>query len=341
MTEQVLVTGVSGFIASHVTERLLRQGRRVRGTFRNRAKADRLVEKLASKNLQTDNLELMEADLAEDKAWQDAVRDCSYIYHIASPFPLDPPLHREALVPEAREGALRVIKYGLEAGVQRIVMTSSIAAMLGQPGRGAHKMIGEQDWSDPNWKPLGGYALSKTQAERAAWDYVRSQGAEDKFVTVNPGLVFGPDTYDNGGASLALIKLMFRGEFPMTPKLAYPVIDVRDCAAIHIKAMAMPETGGRRLIAAGQTLWMQEIANILRTAYPTAKKLPRRDMPDFLPRFMAFFDDRIKMIKPYLGIFHEVDNAYVSSLTHVLPRPAAEAVLAAADSLMVNGKIKF
>ncbi len=340
MTDRVLVTGVSGFIGSHVTERLLAKGYDVRGTVRDKAKGQKIVDALAAKGSDVSKLELVEANLGSDSGWSEAVQNCRFIQHIASPFPLDAPSDREALVPEARAGAMRVIEHGLGAGVDRIVMTSSMVSMMGQKGRGAHMLIKEDDWSDPDWKPLTAYPVSKTRAEKAAWDYVKAQGLSDKLTTVCPGLVFGPDTYKNGGASLGLLLAMFAGDFPRTPKIAYPIIDVRDCAAIHVAAMTATGAAGRRLMAAGETLWFSTIGEILRVKYPEFTKLPKGDLPNFIVRLAGLFDDRVKGVLPDLGTFHEADSAYVNSLTHVIPRPAKEAILAAAESLIENGAIK-
>ena len=340
MTDRVLVTGVSGFISSHVTERLLAKGYAVRGTVRNKAKGQKIVEALAANGSDVSKLELVEADLSSDAGWEDAVQDCRYIQHIASPFPLEAPSDREALVPEARAGAMRVIEHGLGAGAERIVMTSSMVSMMGQKGRGAHTLVKEEDWSDPDWKPLTAYPVSKTRAEKAAWDYVKTQGLSDNLTTVCPGLVFGPDTYENGGASLGLIIAMFKGDFPKAPKIAYPIVDVRDCAAIHVAAMTAKGAGGRRLMAAGETLWFSKVGEILRAEYPDVKKLPNGEFPSFMVRLVALFDERVKGVLPDLGTFHEADSAYVNSITRVIPRPAKEAILAAAESLINNGAIK-
>jgi len=155
-----------------------------------------------------------------------------------------------------------------------------------------------------------------------------------------PGLVFGPDTYNNGGASLDLIIAMFRGDFPRTPKIAYPIVDVRDCAAIHVAAMTAENAGGRRLMAASETFWFSKVGAILKEKYPQYSKLPKGDFPNLMVRLVSLFDDRVKGIIPDLGTFHEADSAYVNSLTHVIPRPAKEAILAAAESLMENGMVK-
>ena len=340
MTDLVLVTGISGFIASHVTSKLLEQGYSVRGTVRNKKKGQRIVEALASNGSDTSKLELVETDLSQDTGWKSAVKDCRYVQHIASPFPLDAPVNREALVPAARAGAMRVIEQALGAGAERIVMTSSLVSMMGQPGRSNHMLIKEEDWSDPDWKPLTAYPVSKTRAERAAWDYVNSQNLKTRLTTVCPGLVFGPDTYANGGASLEIIKGLFSGKFPMMPRIAYPIVDVRDCASLHVKAMSAPNAGGRRLMSASDTYWISGIAEVLRNAYPNAN-LPKREMPNTLVKLAGLFDSSIRSIVPDVGTFHEADAGYVTSLTGVMPRPAKEAILAAAESLIENGQIKL
>ena len=340
MTDTVLVTGISGFIASHVAAGLLNQGYAVRGTVRNTVKGERIVETLAAKGVDISKLEIIEADLGKDAGWKAAVKDCRYVQHIASPFPLEAPSNREALVPEARAGAMRVVEQAIGAGAERVVMTSSMVAMMGQPGRGDHMLVKEDDWSDPDWRPLTAYPVSKTRAERAVWNYAESQNVKNRVTTICPGLVFGPDTYDNGGASLAIIKGLFSGKFPMMPRIAYPIVDVRDCASLHIKAMTHVETGGRRLMAASNTLWISEISEILRGAYPRAK-LPTREMSNWMVKAAGFFDQSVRSISPDVGTFHEADAHYVTTLTGVIPRPAKDAVLAAAESLIENGRISL
>lgn len=341
MTDRVLVTGVSGFIGSHVAERLLAKGYDVKGTVRNKVKGQKIVDALAANGADVSRLELVEADLSADAGWAEAVKDCRYVQHIASPLPHEAPKEREALVPEARAGAQRVLERGFSAGVERIVLTSSIAAMMGQPGKGAKMVLTEDDWSDPDWKPMTSYPISKTRAEKSAWAYVQAQGLKDKLTTVCPGVVFGPDTYGNAGASLGLLKAMMIGKFPRVPKVGVPLIDVRDCAAIHVAAMTAKEAGGRRLFATGQSLWFKDIAAILRDEYPQLTGLPKGEMPSFILRIMALFDDSIRVLLPELGTFHEADAAYVGSMTHVLPRPAKEAILAGAKSLIENGSVRI
>lgn len=337
MTDRVLVTGISGFIGSHVALKLLEKGYVVRGTVRNAEKGQAVIDRILETYDGETEIELVEANLAEDTGWSEAVKDCRYIQHIASPFPSTTPDHREALVPEARAGAQRVLEHGFSAGAERIVMTSSVASMLGRPGKGKHVTLKETDWSDPEWRKLKAYPVSKTRAELSAWAYAEAQGFTDRLTVVNPGFVLGPDTFHNAGTSLGMIRAMLKGGFPRVPKIAYPIIDVRDCAAIHVAGMTAKDAAGRRLIAGSNTLWFSEMADILRKAYPKAENLSKGVVPSWLLKFSSLFDDRSKTILADLGIFHDVDAAYVSSITQVVPRPAEEAVLAAAQSLIDQG----
>lgn len=340
MTDRVLVTGVTGFIAAHITHRLLDKGYQVRGTVRNTEKAQKVVKALAAKGANTDNLELVEANLTSDAGWADAVKDCRFIQHTASPFPAQAPKDREALVPAAKAGALRVLEHGLTAGAERIVLTSSIVAMLGQAGKGRHMTLTEADWSDPEWKHMRAYPVSKTRAEQAAWDYVRGENIQDRLVTVNPGFVLGPDTYGNAGTSLKTVKAMMVGKIAKTSKVAYPVVDVRDCADIHVAAMTAAQAGGRRLLATADTLWLKDYADIIRQDYPSLTQLPTDELPNWLMRATSLFNEGAKGLAGSLGVFHDANSGYVTELTGITCRPAREAVLASAKSLIESGQVK-
>ena len=340
MSDRVLVTGLSGFIGSHTAVKLLEKGYGVRGTVRNKDKGARVAAQICkAAGKPADAIELVEAELTSDSGWEVAVQDCRYIQHIASPVPLEPPKDREGLVPEARAGAMRVLKAGFGAGAERIVMTSSIASMIGQRKRPKYFKFGEDAWSDPEWDRQSAYPVSKTRAELSAWAYVQAQGLEDKFVTVNPGMVFGPDPFENGSSSLQVVRALMNKDFPRAPKLAFPIADVRDVAAIHVAAMTKKGTGGRRLIAAGNTLSFKEMSDVLRVAYPKMK-LPKGELPNWLLGLIAKFDDRLITVLADLGIRHEADYAYVTDLTKVTPRPAKDAILATAEALIAQGLVK-
>ena len=339
MPDTILVTGINGYIAKHVARGLLERGYQVRGTVRALAKGEQVKADLAALGADVSGLSFVEADLEKDDGWGDAVQGCAYIQHLASPFPLNQPADREALVPAARAGTQRVLSAGFAADARRVVMTSSLVSMIGQPGKGAHLKITQDSWTDPDWNKLVAYNVSKTRAEMSAWEYARVQGYEDRLTVVNPGLVLGPAIGASYGTSLSLIEQMFAGEFPRAPKVALPIIDVRDLADLHIAAMKVKDAAGRRLIGAGETLWLKDIVNIARAAYPDRGKLPKGELPNFMVRIAGIFDNRIKAVIADLGTFHEVDNQYVTDLTGVSFRPAKQSIIDSCAYLIEQGKI--
>ncbi|MBX9745945.1 MAG: NAD-dependent epimerase/dehydratase family protein [Hyphomonadaceae bacterium] len=332
MSKLVLVTGISGFIGAHVAASLLRQGYRVRGTVRSRAKADAVSAALGRAGLDVAQIEFVEADLTHDAGWAEAAQGCDYVQHVASPFPIRQPRDREALTPAARDGALRVIR--ASAAAERIVMTSSMVAMMYRARRPARMIVGENDWTDPEWAVLSPYIVSKTRAERAVWQELEASVAKQRLVTINPGFVLGPALTRDTNTSLQVIEMMLAGAYPAMPPVHFPVVDVRDLADLHVAAMTAPEAGGRRLIGAGETLSMQDMARILKEALPAkAKKVPTGALPAFAVRLLANFDPAVRTILADLGTTPIADAAYTTSLTGIRFRPARESVVAAAQSL--------
>jgi len=334
MTDTVLVTGLSGFIGSHVSAKLLDEGYAVRGTVRNLEKGEQVVAALENAGHETSRLTLVEADLSKDAGWSEAVKDCRYIQHIASPFPAVQPDDREGLVLEARAGTQRVLEHGFSAGAERIIVTSSFLAMCSRPHKPGDVVITEESWSDPEWRALTAYPVSKTRAELSAWAYVKAQGIEDKLTTVCPALVLGPDPYGNAGTSFNVIKMMLSGAMSRAPKRSVPIIDVRDCASLHVRAMREPRAAGQRLLGTREAMWVKDVAKVLAAQYPDIKGLPLKDMPNSLVRFMSLFDDRLKSVTPNLGVFFNPDNSRTQAITKIIPRPAKEAVLASAASIL-------
>lgn len=335
--ELVLVTGASGFIAKNTIDRLLRAGYRVRGTVRN--------EECTGNVLRGDNdtFSLVTVDLLSEQGWKEAVQGCHYVLHIASPYPLKPPKHREDLVPVARDGSLRVVRVALEEStVKRIVVTSSGLAMLYDPNefsKHSVRKIREDSWTDPNWNKVTAYPLSKTVAERAVWDYVEEQGAKDKVVVVNPMMVLGP-MYDNVlSTSSEMCRLLMSGAYPAVPNISHAVVDVRDVAHLLERAMVVPNVAGRRLLAASSgTVSLIEMGRILGEAFPDHKgKIPKYALPDWLCRIAALFDKSLQMSLVDLGMRYEMDARYTTELTGVTFRPAKEAIQAMGQSLIEQG----
>lgn len=338
MADQVLVTGISGFIAKRVALDLMNKGYAVRGTVRSLSSADAVRATLAGAGADVSRLSLVAADLLSTDGWAEAVQGCRYVQHIASPFPMNVPKDREALVPAARGGALRVLEQALKTGVERIVLTSSTVAMMYRANRPPEYPFTEKDWSDPEWSRASAYIVSKTRAELAAWEFMKTHGAEKKLAVVNPGFALGPALDKDIGTSLQTLELFLKRTYPAIPQTAFPTVDVRDLSLLHIAAMELPEAGGRRLLGCSDTLSMPEMATIMRAELGhAAQRVPKIVLPNFVIRVMGLFDPTMRNIMADIGVKPIADAAYVTALTGVKFRPAREAVIAAGESLVKLG----
>jgi len=335
MGETVLITGVSGFIAKHIALALLQEGYRVRGTVRSAARAEQTSGTLEAAGADVSRLSFVEADLTGDEGWAEAVAGCSAVLNVASPFPQESPKDREALVPAARDGALRVLTAALAADVPRFVQTSSLAAMAYRANRPSVVTIGEDDWTDPEWSKATAYVISKTRAEKAVWEAADKANARDRIVTVNPGLVLGPTLDDRLDTSVLTIAQLMRGAYPVIPPFAFPIVDVRDVAAVHLAAVRSTRVSGRRLMAAADTLSYTQMMTILRRSFPHhAKKIPHFTPPDAVIRIGARFDPKMLNLVPDLGITPVANSSYATELTGVAFRSGEDSLLATARSLI-------
>lgn len=336
----VLVTGASGFIGLHCVRELLENGYRVRGTVRSLSREPELRDALAE-HVDTRHFELVEADLMRDEGWDEAVRGCRYVLHVASPVPTAPPKHEDELIVPAREGALRVLRAASEAGVERVVMTSSIAAVTEGHPHDPTKVFTEDDWSIVNGG-IGPYEKSKTLAERAAWEFV--EGLEDdkslELTTINPGLVLGPVLErDYGVSAQAILKLM-RREYPGCPRLGWTTVDVRDVASAHLAAMTTPEANGQRFCCCVDFVWMKDMAVILNEHFgDRGYKVPTRTLPDFVVRIVGVFDKITGVVVPRLGHSETISNARIKRVLGWQPRGTEEMVVATAASLIEQGLV--
>lgn len=258
MTDTVLVTGGSGYIAGHLIRQLVRQGWMVRATIRNLSRESGVRKLLAVDN---DRLQFFQVDLAEDEGWASATAGCTHVAHLASPFPARTVKTPDDLIVPAREGALRALRAAKAAGVRRFVMTSSVAAIgYGRP-RGVYTLT-EANWSIVAGPGIGPYAMSKTIAERAARDWVAAEGGNIEFCTINPSLVLGPVWSRDFAASIEVVKKLLDGALPGCPDLHFGLVDVRDLADLHVRALNAPGMAGERFIASGRTFSMLELSLI-------------------------------------------------------------------------------
>ena len=294
MVDKILVTGIAGYVGLHVTAKLLRQGDHVVGTVRSAASAERARAALGAV-APLEQLTIVEADLLSDAGWAEAMSGVRFVLHVASPFVLAEPKNPDELIAPAVEGTRRVLAAAQRAGVERVVMTSSVVAISAGKPSGRY---GTGDWSDVT-APIGAYALSKTLAEKAAWDAVASDDIE--LVVINPGFILGPPLGATGdGQSESMIRDLVKGKVPMIPDVAMGMVDVRDIARLHVAALRAPTAAGKRFIAATEEpISMAQVAAILRNAGYT--KVPTRKAPNAAIRLMALFDREAKGMVPQLG----------------------------------------
>jgi nucleoside-diphosphate-sugar epimerase len=343
--ELVLVTGGSGFIGAHCILQLLEKGYRVRTTVRSLEKEPQvramLKEGGADDSNADDALSFAAADLMSDAGWAEAAAGCDSVLHVASPFPLGVPKHEDDIIVPAREGALRVLKAAREAGVKRVVLTSSFAAVgYGQEITG--RPFTEENWTNPDAPDLTAYVKSKTLAERAAWDFVKAQGNDLELSVVNPVGVFGPVLGADFSTSIELVKRLMDGAMPGCPRLSFGVVDVRDVADLHLRAMTLPEAKGERFLAvAGDFMTIKEIADLLRERMPdAARRVPVRMLPDWVLRLVALFDGSVRQLVPELGKLKNATNEKARRMLGWEPRLREDAILATAESLVKYGLLK-
>jgi dihydroflavonol-4-reductase len=331
----VLLTGCSGFIAKHVALKLLNAGYDVRGTLRRPDRGDEVRAAVAPHLVEAaGTLSFAQADLESDAGWADAMAGVDALVHTASPFPIAQPKDPDVLVRPAVEGTRRVLDAAAAAGVKRVVLTSSTVAVLNEAK--PDTLQDEADWCDVHLPSTTPYAKSKTLAERAAWEIAKARGL--KLTTINPGLVLGPPLDEHYGSSLGLIERLLRGKDPMLPSLGFPIVDVRDVAEMHLRALQRPETEGRRYIAASGSMAFVDMARTLKDAYPT-RRIATREAPKAIVRFLSLFDPQIKAILPKLGHLERVLNARaVKEMQMEFIAPKA-ALLASADWLVRHGRI--
>jgi nucleoside-diphosphate-sugar epimerase len=338
----VLVTGGSGFIGGHVLRQLLAAGHRVRTTVRSPGREGAVRAMLAVGGAEPgDRLSFHVADLTADRGWREAAAGCEYVLHVASPFPLARPRHEDELTVPAREGTLRVLRAARDAGVRRVVLTSSFAAIgYGHPPRDTP--FTEADWTDPSAPEVQPYARSKTLAERAAWDFVARDGGGLELAAVNPVGVFGPVLGPDLSTSVEIVKRMLDGAIPACPRVRFGVVDVRDVADLHLAAMTRPEARDERFLAvAGDYVSVLDVARVLRARLgAAARRVPRRELPDWLVRLAAIPVPALRQIVPELGRVRQASNQKARRLLGWAPRSNEEAVVATAESLIRLGLVR-
>jgi dihydroflavonol-4-reductase len=334
VSETVLVTGGTGFVASWCIAELLAHGYRVRTTVRGLDKEPVVRAAAAVDGDPGDRLTCVVADLTFDDGWPAAMAGVDYVLHVAQPMALSGD-QSEDLVTPARDGARRVLGAAADAGVKRVVMTS--AANASSPSSYATEGITDETlWTDPDDPTLIPYRRAKTIGEKTAWDFMADYDGPMTLATILPGAVFGPIRSTSTVGSVGIVARMLRGEMRGAPKIGLEIVDVRDLADVHLRAMTSPAAAGQRFLATGEFMWMRDMGQVLHDRLGVdGKNAPTRELLNIVVRFAArFLDPTLRAVTPSLGrrSRHSTDKA--RQLLDWTPRPAADAVLDCARSLI-------
>jgi dihydroflavonol-4-reductase len=337
----VLVTGGSGFVGSHAIRALLDAGHGVRTTVRSLAREETLRALVGSGGHSTEGLQVVEADLMGDAGWSEAARGCEYVLHVASPLPATQPKRKDELVGPAREGTLRVLKAARAAGVKRVVLTSSFAA-VGYGHEPRKTPFTEVDWTEElKASDVQPYIRSKVLAERAAWDFMEREGGSLELTVINPVAILGPVLGADFASSVAIVHRMLAGTMPACPRIYFGVVDVRDVVDLHLRAMTAPNAKGQRFLAtAGDPLSLFEIANILHQRLgDAAQRAPHKELPNFLVRALALFKPELRGVVPQLGKVRRASSAKAQTQLGWRPRSSEDTVVATGESLVSLGLV--
>ena len=336
MAYTVLVSGGSGYIAGFLIRQLLAAGWTVHTTVRSRAR-----EAAVRELLQVDNsrLTFFAADLNADAGWAEAMAGCSHAAHVASPLPAGVPKDADELIVPARDGALRALRAARAAGVKRFVMTSSVAAIAYGRGRGVHHFT-EADWTDLSQPGLTPYIQSKAIAERAARDWMAKEGGDLEYVSICPSVVLGPVWSRDHSASVMVVRKLLDGSLGACPDIGFGVVDVRDVADLHLRALVAPGMAGERFIASGRFMKLREVADVLRRELGAeARRVTTRQVPDFAVRLAALFNPLARAAASELGAERHQSAEHARQVLGWQTRPVEQSIVDAARSLLASKRV--
>jgi len=341
--ETVLVTGGTGFVGVHCILQLLKKGYNVRTTLRKMDRKNEVFEMLKNGGITSfDNLTFIETDLTRDDNWDEAVKGCQYVLHVASPIFLALPKDENEMILPAVNGTLRVLKAARNAGVKRVVMTSNFGA-VGYSHKDPNTEITENEWTDPDEKGLSSYNKSKVLAERAAWDFIRKEGGNLELSTINPVAIFGPSLGPDISSGFELLRNLLNGSMKAIPTLTMNIVDVRDVADLHIRAMINPDAKGQRFLAlAGGKMSMPEIASFLKKNMPeVSKNVSTRTLPDWAVSLAALFSPKAKNMASMLKAHRNASNEKAKRILDWKPiANNEEAIIATVESMVKFGNLK-
>lgn len=341
MPQTVVVTGATGYIAKHIVLKLLERGHTVIGSVRKPVRGEELrntMKEHLSDPAKLDNLKTVVLDLTSDEGWTEAMEGADALLHTASPFPLAQPKDEDDLIRPAVDGTLRALRAAKAAGIDRVVLTSSAAAIINKARPDTGDRFTEADWSDLNHSTVAAYDKSKTLAEQAAWEFVDGEAPGMKLTTINPTLVAGPPLDTDYGTSVRVVERVLQAQDPMVPRFSLPIVDVRDVAEAHVRALERPESVGHRFLVSDESMWLSDIAKAVQAAFPN-RKIVTREAPNFLIRFLALFDDEIKAIIPTLGLTRDVSSARAREVLGIDFMSAEQSITDTATWLIDNKRV--
>lgn len=340
MAGTVCVTGGTGYIAGELIRQLLARNWTVHTTVRDKAKSEaRLRERVGEPG--ADRLKVFQAELMSDAGWADAMAGCTHAAHVASPIAASTPRHEDEMIVPAREGTLRALRFANEAGVERFVQTSSMAAVAYGRDDKVYS-VDESDWTNVDHPDAYPYVKSKTIAERAARDWVAASGSQMEFVSVNPSMVLGPVDDADFSPSVEVVKQLLAGAMPMAPDLGFAVVDTRDVADLHVRCLEEPGLAGERFLAAGRFMKVIEVGEVLRKGLPPeqTRKVPTKVMPNWMVSVLSLFNPGVRSIKSEIGKTRNVDVSHAKARLGWETRPAEDSILDCAKSLISHGVVK-
>ncbi len=340
MADLVLLTGISGFLGGHLALALLRAGYRVRGSLRHMDRAASVRTMLVARKADIARLEFVELDLLADEGWREAMAGVRYLQHTASPLTAHMPGDRMELIRPAVEGTERALNAALAGEVERIVLTSSMAAIAYGHDPARRAPFTELDWTNLEGRRVNAYTESKTRAERRAWQIMRAAGRQADLAAINPSIILGGLLDDDPGTSALLIRRLLDGSLPALPRIAPAIVGVEDVVEAHLRAMTVQEAGGRRFPISARTLFLREVAAIVREAAGArGRRVPWLPVPDVAVRLLALLNRDIRGIASELGIVKKLDSRAVEALLGHRLRPAEDAITATTHSLIARGLV--
>uniref|UniRef100_A0A915PKN6 NAD-dependent epimerase/dehydratase domain-containing protein n=1 Tax=Setaria digitata TaxID=48799 RepID=A0A915PKN6_9BILA len=351
---KVLVTGATGFIGIHCVQQLLKENYTVRGTVRD-LRNNFKIEPLKQLEGADERLELVEADLESDEGWLQAVTDCTYVLHVASPFPI---VTDESVISIAVNGTLRVLRATAKSSVEKVIVTSSCSAAEIQCSHATvissdrcsipeghadmTQIFNENNWTDLESRYVNNYVKSKTLAEKAAWDFVHKEDVKFKLTVINPSLVVGPLLHNVQGTSIDIIRRFLSNEMPAVPAIQCSLVDVRDVAQAHIRAMRESRTDGLRILLTCQpSFWFMDIANVLRNEFSSqGYNIPKFTVPYPIVWLYSFFSKEVReQVLPRFGDEVHYDNSLAKDILQMEFIDPKESIITMAYDIIERGMI--